>query len=67
MTRVNKLTSVLPVFLNACVRSRWATQSDESPGRALKWKSRRIGTFVFLTAERRAELEMRCLINLPDS
>ena len=29
----------------------------EFPGRALKWKSRRIGAFVFLTAERRAELE----------
>ena len=27
------------------------------PGRALKRKSRRIGAFVFLTAERRAELE----------
>ena len=29
----------------------------EFPGRALKWKSQRIGAFVFLTAERRAELE----------
>ena len=57
MARVNKLASVLPVFLNACVRSRWATQSDGFPGRALKRKSRRIGAFVFLTAERRAELE----------
>ena len=57
--RVNKLASVLHClcfFMRAYVYAELRNRMS-LPGRALKRKFRRIGAFVFLTAEQRAELE----------